>query len=697
MKKRLLCLFMGLILVLSVMLTACSSSDEEESEDDSLGAQTITLRLVTERRVCNSDEELAEYLKNECGNDKNSAKYLEMVEVKKVYDSVEAAFTKETKSKYKVNVDLVFYTEDEYFDLLETTIDQYATDLKNAELTNRMLTQFMADYKALFPGITLSEEGLKKVFFEMFPQYEKYKDFSFEEEEEGAGEDQYQQNKDTGIKELVYPEAEENQLDLIYISGMDMYDEYIENEWIIALDDLLKTTGKTISKKVAGSLMNGVKVDGTTYAVPNNVQIGEYTYMLIDKEAFDNATSETVKYEIKSVLDLQYFLEDVAAEYPDRIPVGADFDQCMDQFVWYWNIDKDEDTGLYSYGNNNNFSALGALYGDPATATRGNLALGFNTLFLDENYRNIYLRLKDYEYKNFFEEENDARTDPVVTFVKGDYSIKAVRDVPIDEEKYGDSQVYLYTDENGKEYYAYVVKYPEVEEESLYGNMFAISASSTRTQACMKVLTGINTDPKLRNILQYGVEGENYEINEKTGVLKRLDHVVRNEDDSETNYGVVYQMKLERTGNCFIAHPEEGYPANYWDNAKKQNNEALINPLLGFDFNKQLEEVDSELDDVLWGRLVNYSNQLIERMAECADIDELKDLLDSFGKTMPNYKDGDKEYTVEQMNFTKLVNKNYDTGDPDPGSEDEDPDENGESPYAVYYNWMITYGYAPAE
>ena len=100
---------------------------------------------------------------------------------------------------------------------------------------------------------------------------------------------------------------------------------------------------------------------------------------------------------------------------------------------------------------------------------------------------------------------------------------------------------------------------------------------------------------------------------------------------------------------------------------------------------------------MLWGRLVNYSNQLIERMAECADIDELTDLLESFGKTMPNYKDGDKEYTVEQMNFTKLVNKNYDTGDPDPGSDDEDPDENGESPYAVYYNWMTTYGYAPAE
>ena len=686
---------MGLILVLSVVLTACSSSDEEDSDDDSTGAQTITMRLISERKVCNSDEELAKYLKDECGGKENSAKYLEMVEVKKVYDAVEAAFTKETKSKYKVNVDLVFYTEDEYFNLLETTIDRYATDKKNAELTERLVDKFIDDYRSLFPEITLSEEGLKKVFFEIFPQYEKYKDFSFEEEEEGADEDQYQQNKDTGIKELVYPEAGENQLDIIYISGMDMYDQYIENEWIIALDELLKTTGKTISKKVTGSLLNGVKVDGSTYAIPNNVQIGEYTYMLIDKEVFDNSTSETIKYDIQSVLDLQYFLEDVVAEYPDRIPVGSDFKGCMDQFVWYWNIDKD-DFG-YSIGANNEFSALGALYGDPATATRGKLALGFEPLFLNENYRELYLRLKDFEYNNYFTEEGDTRTDPVVSFVKGDYSIKAVRDVPLDEEKYGDSKVYLYTDENGKEYYAYVVKYPEVDEQSLYGNMFAISANSTRTQACIKVLTGINTDAKLRNILQYGVEGVNYEINEKTGVLSRIDHVVRNEDDSETNYGAVYQMKLERTGNCFIAHPEEGLPANYWDNAKKQNNDALINPLLGFDFNKELEEFDAELDEVLWGRMMNYSNQLIERMAECADISELTELINSFGKAMPNYKEENgKEYTFAQMNFEKLTNSAYDTGDPDGNPDTDSVDENGESPYTVYYNWMTTYGYVPA-
>ena len=119
MKKKLLCLFLVLIMVLSVALTACSNEDEEAADvDEETGAQTITMRLVTEKKVCNTDEELADYLENECGGDKESQKYLDMLAVKADYDRVEAAFTKITKSKYKVNVDLLFYTEEEYSDML---------------------------------------------------------------------------------------------------------------------------------------------------------------------------------------------------------------------------------------------------------------------------------------------------------------------------------------------------------------------------------------------------------------------------------------------------------------------------------------------------------------------------------------------------------------------------------------------------
>lgn len=682
---------MGLILVMSVLLTACSTSseDEEEEEDEaSASAQTITMRLVTERRVCNSDAELAEYLEEECGGDKESAKYLEMVEVKKVYDSVEAAFTKVTKANYKVNVDLMFYTEDEYFDMLKSTMELYAEEQKNAELASRLLDKFMSDYRSLFPDITLSDEGLKKVFYEMFPEYEKYKGFG-EEEETGEVEDQYQQNKDTGLKEIVYPATEENQLDIIYISGMNMYNEYIENEWITPLDEQIKTIGKKLNDYISGSLLNGVKVSGYTYAIPNNVQIGEYTYMLIDKEVFDATKSETTKFEIESVLDLKYFLEDVVGEYPERLPVDASFKECMDQFVWYWNIETNEDYE-YVINRDNEFSALGALYGDPASATRGQIALGFNNLFANATYRDIYAGLKEYEFNDYLATDGETRTNPVVTFVKGDYSMKSNPiALPAGHDESEESHVYLYTDENGKEYYAYVVKYPEVDEQSLYGNMFGVSANSKHLQACIKVLTGLNTDAKLRNILQYGVEGVNYEIDEETGMLVRLDHIVKNDDDTETNYGILYEMKIEKTGNCFIAHPEEGLPANYWYNSKQQNKEALVDPLLGFDFNLELEEYGTSLDDGMLENLSNYSAYILDMLDECVDFDELNETIKGFEKNMPLYKSEDGDFPFDTV-FSKLMDTSYDTG-----ANPEKPDLNGESPYTIYYSWMSSFGYLP--
>ena len=51
MKKRILCLFLGVVMVLSMALTACSSGDEAAADVDDVGAQTITMRLVSQKKV----------------------------------------------------------------------------------------------------------------------------------------------------------------------------------------------------------------------------------------------------------------------------------------------------------------------------------------------------------------------------------------------------------------------------------------------------------------------------------------------------------------------------------------------------------------------------------------------------------------------------------------------------------------------
>ncbi len=679
MKKRLLCLFLGLIMVLSVVLTACSSEDEETADvDEEIGAQTITMRLVTEKKVCNTDEELAAYLADECGGDEESQKYKDMLKVKAAYDAVEAEFTKLTKSQYKINVDLLFYTEDEYYDMLKVTIERFAEDQENAALASRALNKYINDYRAAYPEANYPAERLATEFYKYFPEYEQYKNFNFsddEEEDVNAFEEQYKENE-LGIKELVYPETEENQLDIIYLSGLDMYNEYIENEWLASLDDHIKTTGRKLNDYITSALLNGVKSDGSTYAIPNNIQIGEYTYMLVDKELLDTYYYDSES--IKNILDCNYFLEDIMNSEPDVLPIDASFKECMDLFVWYWNIDCvfDEETGMTNYNINteNNFSMVGSVYGDPATAGRGQIALGLNTLFANEEYREIYLRLMEYQYNGYYVEENDTRKNAAVSFMKGDYSIK--------QETLDNNGVY--TDENGKEYYAYIVKYPEADEASLYGNMFGVSVTSKRVQACMQVLTMLNTNSKLRNILQYGIENVNYVIDEETGSLKRLNNL--------------YEMKIERTGNCFIAHPEEGYPADYWENAKKQNNDSLINPLLGFDFNRELAEYNAELDEQLLKNVNELARQTLAEIADCATYEELYKLVadetTGYAQTLKGdvqiYLEGVTDAVTVRLS-SKLTKTDYDTGTGLGG----EPDKNGESPNTIYYNWMTTYGFLP--
>ena len=180
MKKRILCLLLGLVMILSAMsFVGCAGEEEEEADvAKNTGAKTITLRIISEKYVCNTDEELAVYLKNECGNDKTSQKYKDMLDTMKAYETVESEISKVTKSNYKTNVDILFYTEENYYDLMETAMAEYALEQKNAENAQRALEYYMEEYKEYDPEAP--ESAIKKAFYKYFPEYEKYKDFDAE-------------------------------------------------------------------------------------------------------------------------------------------------------------------------------------------------------------------------------------------------------------------------------------------------------------------------------------------------------------------------------------------------------------------------------------------------------------------------------------------------------------------------------------
>jgi hypothetical protein len=95
----------------------------------------------------------------------------------------------------------------------------------------------------------------------------------------------------------------------------------------------------------------------------------------------------------------------------------------------------------------------------------------------------------------------------------------------------------------------------------------------------MRILTYLNTNETFRNLLLYGIEGENYEIvlqkaESITGEIKEY-KTVRRLNDS-------YMMAPEKTGNFLLAYPLEGELPNIREYQKLHNGEALTSLDFGF-------------------------------------------------------------------------------------------------------------------
>ena len=774
MNKRLVCLLLSILMLLTCVFTSCSSKtveSEESEETTDNSAKTITMWVVTNEETTPEAEK-----------------------------AVNDAFTKITKAKFKTNVVIRFCTEDEYYAKLEAAIDANQADIELEKKWKKAWSRYKKDNK----GSGKDEATLEAEFYAANPQYQKFQTVVKEDDENEVVTEEETRINEFGIAEIKYPEAGENQVDIFYLSGYNKYMEYYDEGHLYPLNEELGAASSKLTKYISAALLNGVQIDGEVYAIPNNVPIGQYTYMMIDKEIFDKyyheIQDEEGNYKINSVLDLEVFLNDVVDYNGDKtpddpgyvVPLASTYQECLSMLCWYWDLSYvdqsvyvthyDESTGrnyvvkfknevtveelnskgetvtkkvvqydplidsdilylvnekgqyvdeegnplnyhyeidpeagwlydektftsvpsadakgamylvdengdpvtdandkrvivggdtkldsnavvmptyYYFYDENAEFSILGTMMKNPADRTRGSVNLGFDALFTDTEYHELFAALKNYEYQEFFGEVKEGQR-AAVSFVKGDSRVL---------QSYEENGVYV--GEDGREYHVVVAEYPEATEEELYGNMFAVYDKSQYTERAMEVLTYLNTNSELRNLLQYGILGQHYELNED-GTAK----TIRNE-----KYGI-YSMDIEKTGNCFIAYPTEELGADAWTYAKMQNNSSLVNPLLGFDFNQAIADSDYAIDTALIDEIKRLNAEALEQIEECSSKAELMSLMnDSIVGLMVKH---DPTKTANKL-LEKAINPEYDPY--------EAKDSAGHSPYTVYYTWLTDYGY----
>mgnify|MGYP003295150190 CR=1 FL=1 len=143
MNKKLVCLTLSILMLLTCVFASCTpkTSTEEEGETVDNSAKTITMWVVTEDETTDEAKE-----------------------------AVNEAFAKITKAKFKTNVVIQFCTEDEYYEKLEGAI-KAAQDLIELEARcAKELRQYIKAHK----GEGKDNATLTAEFYAAHPEYQQF-------------------------------------------------------------------------------------------------------------------------------------------------------------------------------------------------------------------------------------------------------------------------------------------------------------------------------------------------------------------------------------------------------------------------------------------------------------------------------------------------------------------------------------------
>ena len=210
MNKKLVCLTLSILMLLTCVFASCSTTKKDPEEEGSTvdnSAKTIVMWVVTDEETTDEAKEL-----------------------------VNEAFTKITKAKFKTNVVIKFCTEDEYYDKLEEAIETAQYDIEMQEKAAKELRKYLKLHKG-----EKDPAELTKDFYVEYPEYAKYATVEEEEDEDAEPEVTEEETmiNEWGISEIKYPDPKENQVDIFYLSGYDKYMQYYNSEWLALLGEEL--------------------------------------------------------------------------------------------------------------------------------------------------------------------------------------------------------------------------------------------------------------------------------------------------------------------------------------------------------------------------------------------------------------------------------------------------------------------------
>ncbi len=542
--KRILCLLLCTVLLLGVVLTSCGDKSKEELADDiqeeaSEKAITVSIYLMSELPVHPDTEK-----------------------------EIEFAVNKITKAKFTTQVDLRYFTEDQYY----TKIDE----------------AFAARDAAKANGTLASDVGASES----------------DTAEEGAS-----------AVEVVYPSIADYQVDLFYFGGQDRYQKYVDEKRLSNLSSELSDNGNSnrLRKYISPHFFTAVQAmggkQGQINALPTNKTIGEYTYLLLNKEALIAAARRTendftqrelfTSLTCEDTKDFLGFIKQYYGETYAPLYTNVDQKELLINNLQYWGVGED---GALSDA----FSVIGNyVNGTASFQTEGAYPAGMENLFANEQFVSDLTTLKQYQVDGYYRAEGDTK-DFAVGYVKGGAEL---------------------VEEYGEKYEMIVLETPELTAEDVYSDMFGVSYCAADVSRCMEILTYLNTNEEFRNLILYGVEGTHYQLLQ---VGAHGGEVEDEEDEEGEIYKAVrrlqvgteleYKMSVHKTGNELLAYPLEGTSPKVNEYGAIQNKDSKIGLFCGFYNGYGSVTADSAETKAVR----ELSGSLLDRYLACATMEEFQ-------------------------------------------------------------------------
>lgn len=302
------------------------------------------------------------------------------------------------------------------------------------------------------------------------------------------------------------------------------------------LTDYLQNAYRPMYEAINSEFWKGVAIQGRIFGIPTNKELATPVHFLFAQELVDKYHIDITQY--KTFASLEPLLEQICAQEPDYIPLFFDSSH----------------TNIMAPGN---YEYVG--YDSiPLMIDSHDKTCQVVNIFETDYARETLATLHRYYQAGYINQDAALRT-----------AFSRFQDEPvfIRLSTGGPDASASYTADYGYPIVSSQVSDSIVTTESTQGGLMAVNAKTKYPEQCLQFLSAVNTDPVVRNLLNYGIEGVHYTLTEEDQVQMI----------STAYRGVPYTQ-----GNWFILKTSVGEKLNKWELYQEFNENTLESPLLGF-------------------------------------------------------------------------------------------------------------------